>query len=90
MEGSDGKIEANMTTCCSKLDKIAYNCKLIYRVVNLRMIFAVYIILDCNLVFTDKFYITFKNMIEICFTQIQIYVFPFETFVLLGHIVISI
>ena len=44
MEGSDGKIEANMTTCCSKLDKIAYNCKLIYRVVNLRMIFAVYII----------------------------------------------
>ena len=85
MEGSDGKIEANMTTCCSKLDKIAYNCKLIYRVVNLRMIFAVYII-----VVFDKFYITFKNMIEICFTQIQIYIFPFETFVLLGHIVISI
>ena len=51
MEGSDGKIEANMTTCCSKLDKIAYNCKLMYRffllyanVVNLEMIFAKYIL----------------------------------------------
>ena len=55
MEGSDGKIEANMTTCCSKHDKIAYNCKLIYRVVNHRMIFAVYIILDCDIVFKDSY-----------------------------------
>ena len=51
MEGSDGKREANMTTCCSKLDKIAYNCKLIYRFLllyagnmNLGMIFAKYIL----------------------------------------------
>ena len=51
MEGSDGKIEANMTTCCSKLDKIAYNSKLIYRlfllyanIVNLQMIFGKYIL----------------------------------------------
>ena len=51
MEGSDGKIEANMTTCCSKLDKIAYNCKLMYRflflyagVGYLKIIFAKYIL----------------------------------------------
>ena len=66
MEGSDGKIEANMTTCCSKLDKIAYNCKLMYRffllyanVVNLEMIFAKYIL------YLPIYCLRVNNMIEI-------------------------